>query len=240
MRHLSDQNRTARAEQFLATVSAELHVPAAPKPDELPPLALRILVRAALAFGIFLTALYTDLNISPTAGKRAVDLLIARNLIRLVPVSRKGRGGRPVIIAILLAGKAELDQRGIEIDRGPLKGGAKHSFFGLSAGRRCKAQGFPYWYERTLNDGATSKQFDLVFQDAAGSLRAIEVITSGSPKHNAEGILRGASIPGIAEVIYACETKKAIDAIRGEIQEIDALGLYRGKTTGQLVGEYVG
>jgi len=184
--------------------------------------AVKILVKCGMEPGVLLTDIYKDLGLHPTVGKRGLDELIARGVVKVHRIPRKGRGSQYSVVEITDDG--ELGKHGIQKPKQVLKGGFKHDVYGRWLGRWAAAKGWRYWWERTLG----KKTFDFVYESPQG-LVAVEVCLTGSAKWNAEQAIKGAENYGISELIVACETQKIGCAIMKELEKSDTFGVYRSR-----------
>lgn len=238
MKHLSESERVARNAGLFGSVQT---IKGAEKQSgkvstELSEDSLKVLVKAGLEPGLFLLVIYKALNMPFATGRGAVNDLEARGMVKVHRLVRKGRGGQPHVLEVLPAGKAELEKRGISPAEKKLKrGGWLHDVYARYVERWAREQGFVCWFERVMG----AKAFDFVFEDEQRDLVAIEIYMSGLASWIAEQSIKGAGVAGVKKVIVACETKKALDAVLGELKKIDALGLYAAKIEGRLLGEFL-
>lgn len=239
MRFVVEQVRRERVQAFMGNVRAtrQADKPASsPAANELCEYSLKVLIKATLEPGIWLLAIYESLALHPAEGKSAVNDLLARGLVRVHRFPRKGRGGQPQSLEVLALGIEELARRGITPPlRKIARGGWKHDVYARHLERWAKQQGFACSFERQFG----SRFIDFVYEDSQGSLRTIEICLSSSPKWNAEAAIKAAELPGLAGIIVACEERDFLKAIVTEAQQIDSLGLYRGKITGKLLADFV-
>lgn len=239
MPYLSEETRQARAAVFLDGVNAvktvKRHVPAV---GELGEASLKVLIKAALEPGARLLDIYRALSLHPAEGKRAVDDLIARGLVRVHRLVRRGRGGQPQVLEVLPRGVAELEKRGISpAEKKVKRGGFKHDVYSRVVEAWAKANGArQIWFERTLG----AKAFDMVLEREDGVLEGVEVVLTGSAKWNASQALKAASVEGVREVIVACEDRRLMKGIEAELKEQDGLGLFRKKISVRHLSEFVG
>jgi len=98
-----------------------------------------------------------------------------------------------------------------------------------------RRQGFICWFEKQFGQ----RFIDFVYQDAQGELRAVEICLTSSAKWNAQQAISAAEIPGLAQIVVACEDREFLKSIIAEAQQIDALGLYRKKIVGKLLGDFI-
>lgn len=240
LRYMSEDERQRRLGVFMAGVKAIRTPPKeTPSPDALSATSLKVLVKAALEPGIRLLAIYESLGFHPAEGKRAVDDLVARGLVRVHRLVRQGRGAQPQVLEVLLKGVAELEKRGIVPALKKVKrGGFRHDVYARVIEQWARANGFVRMeFERTLGE----KAFDLVMERGhqAGELVGVEIVLSGTAKWNAGQALKAASVEGVSEVIVACEDRKLMKGIEAELAEQDGLGLYRGKISIRHLSEFM-
>lgn len=239
MRTEHEKERRLRNEPFWDSVVAR-HRPDPERkqssPSELSDESFKLLVVIALRYYLTLLAIYKSLGFHPAEGKSAIDDLLARGLVRLHRIARRGRGGQPQVVELRPRGRDVLATKGITPTPWQLKrGGFVHAVYGHYVGEHFKSKDCAIWYERTLGD----KAFDLVVQDAENDLSGIEIYTSGNAKWVAEQSIKGAAVTGIKEVIVAVEKKTALENVKREISAIDALGLYKNKIRLVPIADYI-
>lgn len=236
MRHFSEEHRRSGAEAFLSTVTAVQRIAeSVPKSNELPKAAMSLLVKAALEPGTFLLDMYAALRLHAAEGKQAQEDLVARGLVRLHRLVRKGRGGQPQVMEVTREGVVVLKARGISPAERLLKGGFKHSCYGALIGKWAATQSFIVFYERTIG----VKCFDVVLQDKDGVLRGIEICLSGSAGWTAEQLMKAASVAGVVEVLTLCETQAFAKSVGLSFSMMDQLGLYKDKVKVGLLADYL-
>lgn len=238
MKCLSEEQRRQRIGAFLAGVTAVAAQTKAeaPRETELPQQCLNVLVKAALEPGVQALEVYKTLGQHPAEGKTSVEGLVARGMVRVHRLARKGRGGQPQVLEVLPAGVAELAKRGIKPAEKKLKrGGFKHDVYARGLEKWAQRMGYAHWFERTLG----VKAFDFVYQDNEGRLVAIEICLSGTAKWNAEQALKGATVAGVEQVVVACEEKELLTEVERKLKELDALGVFGKKVAARLVADYL-
>lgn len=205
--------------------------------SELPDSSLKVLVKAGLEPGIRLLGIYESLGMHPTEGKGAMDDVLARGMVRVHRLIRKGKGGQPCVVEVLPAGIAELAKRGIKPAEKKLKrGGFLHDVYARLVEKWAKRAGYrQVWFERTLGQ----KAFDLVMESVEGQLEGVEVCLTGTAKWNASQAVKAGCVEGVAKVIVACESVKLLKDVEEHLGEMDGLGLYEKKIELRLLSEYV-
>ena len=240
LKHMTEEQRLQRASAFLSDVTAVIQPQAAAEKsdvNELSSTSLKVLIKAALELGIWLVGMYRTLGLHPAEGKQAVDDLLARGLVRIHRLVRKGRGGQPQVLELLPRGVAELEKRGISpAEKKVKRGGFKHDVYSRHIEKWARANGYrQVWFERTLG----VKAFDLVLEREDGELIGVEVCLTGLAKWNASMAIKGASVTGISLVIVACEDRQLMKGIEHELAEQDGLGLFRKKIVLRHLSEYM-
>jgi hypothetical protein len=236
MRFITDEVRRERASVFLAGVQAvKRTVEPCREKDVLSARALGLLVKAALEPGTTLLEMYRALGLSGGEGKSAQESLIARGLVRVRRLVRKGRGAQPQVLEITKCGKEVLGARGITPTPHVLKGGFLHDCCGRGIARWCERRSYRYSFERTLG----AKCFDVVYEDEGGLLHGVEVCLTGSATLNAEQLFKAGGVAGVVDVLGLCETAAFAKAIRVEFARIDQLGLYREKVRVGLLADFM-
>lgn len=230
------QTRLTRFMQGVNAVQAAVVKTEVSEP-ELSSNAMNVLFKTAVEIGIPQLALYEALGLHPAEGKAAVDELLARNMIKLHRLARKGRGGQPVVVEVLPKGQEVLESRGMAPGEKRIKrGGFLHDVYVRIVERWAHSCGFRnMWFERTLGD----KAFDFVFEDKESDLNAIEICLSGSAEWTARQTLKGASVEGIKELHVACDRKEFLLSVMKAMEALDGLGLYRSKIKVRLLAEYM-
>jgi len=108
-----------------------------------------------------LTKIYSDLNLHPAEGKKAIDELIGRGYARIHHISRRGRGAMYGMLEILHTADEEIAKRGIVRPKPLLKGGFLHDAYARVISKYLREKGHRHWFEKTLGD----KQFDIVYEE---------------------------------------------------------------------------
>ena len=203
--------------------------------NELAQESLLLLIEAARHPEPTLLEHYDSVGMHGAAGRRATDDLRARNMIRLLRLVRKGRGGQPTVVEVLEAGLKELMKRGIKPAPRVVKGGFKHEVYARLIARNERAQGKKTWFEKWFGNQSS----DVLSEDTDGFVTSFEVVLSGSGSWNAQQALKAAVVAGIGQVIVACEDKKLMKSIEEQLEKLDSLGLYRKKIRVCHLAEYV-
>lgn len=236
MRFLTDELCDKRNERHFGNVIATRKSVKKDESDEMSAGVLKLLITFALTIGITLVAAYGAVGMHPGEGKRSVNELISRGYIRLHKLPRKGKGGQPQTAEVLKPGIAELTRRGITPAKKRIeRGGFIHELWARVLEEWTKSQGAPYWFERTLGV-REKKAFDFVYE--LGGLHAIEIMLTGKIEANAEQLIRGAAIPGIASVTVACEKKTFLQGILKKAKA-EQLELFEAKIEGKMLTEFI-
>ncbi len=236
MKHLSEKARLQRAQPFLSSVTASMpRAVTRPSISELAKTSLNVLIKAALEPGIFLLAIYASLNLHPVEGQTAIRDLLARGMVRMQRLVRRGRGGQPQCLETLGPGHTELAKRGIQPAARKLKGGFKHDVYGRLVEKSVKPSVRLFRLEYTLG----AKTFDGLAEGLDGKLTGYEIVLSGAAKLNSEQAMKAASVAGIEEVILCCEDRKLMKNIETQLKKIDALGVYRNRIAFRHLSDFV-
>lgn len=237
MQFISETERRRRVERLLAKVDVVRAEPVEqPQAPGLVEDSVKLLVKVATEPMVPLTEAYLGLGMHASDGKWSEDDLLARGMIKLHRLARKGRGGQPTVVEVLPPGLDELRKHGITPAEKKLKrGGFKHDIYARYIERWARDAGYRCYFERTLGD----KAFDVVIEDSSGALRAIEVCLSGTAELTARQLLKGAGVAGVQQVSAACETPKFLSQVLAELRLQDKEGLLGNKVVGQLLGEFV-
>lgn len=220
----------------VVSVRREFPVAPRPKPDELTEDAVGLLVRASQSPDRTLTQLYDGAGLSGEGGKRALQHLINRGLVKVLTVCKKGRGGHPRVLEITKDGMEELKKRGIAWPKKWVgRGSWKHSYiyprwilqWAKSLGYRCE-------FEKWMGE----KAFDVVYVDHNNDLVGIEIALTGTALHNAKEAVRGASIRGVKRVEVACESRGFCKAIMVEVSGMDVPEAVKRKIIGKHLADY--
>lgn len=240
MRYLTETERRRRVNVLLSQVTAVEVKPAAaqttPAKNVLSPAAANVLIKCALEPATLLLQIYAALSLHAAEGKRAVDELLARGYVRTHRLARKGRGGQPTILEVRATGVAELARRGISpAKRLIARGGHLHDVYGRFIQAWLRAQGVTRMhFEKTLGE----KAFDVLYEDASG-LHGVEICLSGTAEWTAAQMIKAASVAGVVDVVMACEKASFMKLVTAQLQQIDALGLYRPKIKPMLLADYL-
>lgn len=236
MRYWTDEEIQRRADSFFASVVAvEKAMPAPERKDELSKSAIALLVKAGLEPGTFLLEMYRALGLNGTSGKAAQEGLVAKGFMRVHRLVRKGRGAQPQVLEVTKEGAAFLNERGIAVAPLVLKGGMKHSCYGLYVGRWGRARSMRHDFERTLG----SKTFDVVLEDQDGRLIGVEICLTGAASMTAQQLLKAAGVAGVEEVLALFETQTMLRSVEQAFSSVDQLGLYEKKVRFCLLAEFM-
>ncbi len=196
--------------------------------DEFESLCLKILIKAACEVGIFLTDIYSSMNCYPDIGRKAVDELIAKAMVREHKVPRSGRGRQPSVLEVMTAGEALLLKKGIKPEVRRLKGGFLHDLFGRWICRHAEKEGCSWRTEYTLGE----KTFDVGVFDDDGKIYAFEIVLSGSVSWNLRQTAKAGSVVGIEQLIIVSDNKEFLLKISKEVEALEC--------SEKIVCEYVG
>ena len=233
MKWLKEEERRRRGDVFLngvkvveATKERET-----PSPGELHENSAKALAKFGLEPQTTLMKGYADLGLHAGEGKRGIDDLLARAMVRLHKLARKGRGAMPTYVEVLGAGVEELEKRGIKPAEKVIKrGGFRHDIYGRWLKKWAMERGFQVRFERTLGP----KAFDFVYEDSDGQLHGMEICLSGGVKENTEALAKGASVGGIVAVIGLFEKKALLKSVEKAIKG----DLFGEKVKCEFIGEY--
>ena len=240
MRHISEERRRATAEAFLAGVSAvkrQAPVKEERSPAELSERSRKVLFKAALEPGVSKVEIYSSLGMHASEGKRALDDLLARGMVRLHSLARKGRGGQRQVVEVLKPGVLELKRHGLSpAPKKVGRGGFLHDVYAREVERVVKAEGCrQVWFERKLGE----KAFDLVVERSDGDLIGYEICLSGSGELNSGQLLKAAGVAGIARVVGCFADRKLMKRCGKALEDQDGLGLFRERIELRHLGEFV-
>ena len=140
-----------------------------------------------------------------------------------------------MVVEVTELGEVETRRRGIVMAKPVLKGGFKHDVYGRWVGKWAERKSYRHWFERTLG----SKQCDFVYEEREGKLVVVEICLSGTAKWNAEQALKALLNDGISELILGCETRKFGEEILKEFEDVDRVGLYRGRVRVCQLAEFM-
>lgn len=235
---IQEQDRQQRLARFMANVTAFVDIP---KPRSDRPMArisqeaLKLLISANDHPATMKLDHYAQNDIHVAHGRRAIEELLAKKMIRTVALVREGRGARPEVIQLLEAGKAELSERGIEIVKQVVtRGSWEHDVYCRIIGKLLARDGFKVSFERWFGN----KAFD-VLGEKDGEFIGYEAVCSGSSEWNARQGLRGATVPGLSRVVVACKSREAMGQIQKVLKADDELGIFQGKIEVRFLGEFV-
>lgn len=237
MQFVPEDVRRRQVQRLMATVKVVRAEPVdQPQAPSVAANTINLLIKFGLEVMLTLLVAYQALGLHPSEGKRAVDDLLARGMVQLHRLPRKGRGGQPTVVEVLPAGLDELRKRGITPAEKKLRrGGFRHDIYARYIEQWAREAGYRCYFERTLGD----KAFDVVIEDSSGALRGIEICLSGTAKLTASQLLKGAGVAGVQQVVAACEGQRFLSSVLAEVRSQDTDGRCGGKVVGQLLAEYV-
>lgn len=193
----------------------------------------KLLVVNAIHPGITLTAGYRMAGLHPENGGRAKEKLVADGMIHEHSLVKKGSGGHPIVLELLLPGIEAVKKMGIVPVSLEGKGSFKHRVY-----VHCylvpwaKAQNYKHWIERWFEP----KAIDFVYEDEYGRLNAVEVFLSGSVEWIVDSAKKCASLDGIYSVILAFESQKMMAGTKKMLK--NELMHIQEKISIKFLGEY--